>query len=362
VPTAATITDHVMTGPSTEVSEQCRSPGRVEELLNDAARLSVERRRDRDEGAAFDSAFQFFRECEEELHGKACTVDAHCSYGAACRYGACTVAEGAAEAEATLRCFVDRMDGETLGLLRRDLGLTGNCEYRTCPVDYPEGEQCADRERVANTSVPCFVEFRDVFLSEFTADDCVGPGADAYRASVDLYGEDAAGRPAAVVTPPDAAGCVAEQVCTGDPDGFISSPPDCGDANESFCAVCDAPGVCFDVTTPARCYVPSLNQTECAGCAEGCGGRHPECGTGCPLEWDVESRDPTLTPHIPHISGTGCPLAWDVEAQMCGDPTRATKESCVAPQWGAAFLGHRALALDGGAWVGHHARTHTILS
>ena len=56
-----------------------------------------------------------------------------------------------------------------------------------------------------------FVEFRDVFLSEFTADDCIGPGADAYRASVDLYGEDAAGRPAAVVTPPDAAGCVAEQ-------------------------------------------------------------------------------------------------------------------------------------------------------
>ena len=82
-------------------------------------------------------------------------VDAHCSYGAACRYGACAVAEGAAEAEATLLCFVDRMDGETLGLLRRDLGLTGNCEYRTCPVDYPEGEQCADRERVANTSVPC---------------------------------------------------------------------------------------------------------------------------------------------------------------------------------------------------------------
>ena len=148
----------------------------------------------------------------------------------------------------------------------------------------------------------------------------------------------------------------------GDPDGFLSTPPDCGDANESFCAVCDAPGVCFDVTTPARCYVPSLNQTECAGCAEGCGGRHPECGTGCPLEWDVESRDPTLTPHIPHISGTGCPLAWDVEAQMCGDPTRATKESCVAPQWGAAFLGHRALAIDDGAWVGHHARTHTILS
>ena len=34
------------------------------ELLNDAARLSTERRRDRDEGAAFDSAFQFFRECE----------------------------------------------------------------------------------------------------------------------------------------------------------------------------------------------------------------------------------------------------------------------------------------------------------
>ena len=57
-----------MTGPSTEVSEQCRSPGRVEELLSDAARLSTERRRDRDEGAAFDSAFQFFRECEAELH------------------------------------------------------------------------------------------------------------------------------------------------------------------------------------------------------------------------------------------------------------------------------------------------------
>ena len=122
VPTAATITDHVMTGASTDVSEQCRSPGRVEELLNDAARLSTERRRDRDEGAAFDSAFQFFRECEEELHGKACTVDAHCSYGAACRYGACAVAEGAAEAEATLLCYVDRMDGETLRLLRRDLG------------------------------------------------------------------------------------------------------------------------------------------------------------------------------------------------------------------------------------------------
>ena len=95
--------------------------------------------------------------------------------------------------------------------------------------------------------------------------------------------------------------------------------------------------MCYDVTTPARCYVPSLNQTECAGCAEGCGGRHPACGTGCPL-------------------------AWDVESQMCRDPTRATKEACVAPQWGAAFLGHRALALDDGAWVGHHARTHTILS
>ena len=57
-----------MTGASSDVSEQCRSPGRVEELLNDAARLSTERRRARDEGAAFDSAFQFFRECEEELH------------------------------------------------------------------------------------------------------------------------------------------------------------------------------------------------------------------------------------------------------------------------------------------------------
>ena len=95
--------------------------------------------------------------------------------------------------------------------------MTGNCEYRTCPEDYPEGEECAERERVANTSVPCFVEFRDAF-SEFTADDCVGPGADAYRASVDLYGEDEAGRPAAVVTPADAAGCVAEQVCIGDPE------------------------------------------------------------------------------------------------------------------------------------------------
>ena len=57
-----------MTGASSEVSEQCRSPGRVEELLNDAARLSIERRRARDEGAAFDSFFHFFRECEEELH------------------------------------------------------------------------------------------------------------------------------------------------------------------------------------------------------------------------------------------------------------------------------------------------------
>lgn len=68
VPTAATITDHVMTGASSDVSEECRSPGRVEELLNDAARLSTERRRARDEGAAFDSAFQFFRECDAELH------------------------------------------------------------------------------------------------------------------------------------------------------------------------------------------------------------------------------------------------------------------------------------------------------
>ena len=211
--------------------------------------------------------------------------------------------------------------GAVLRRIPRRLSLRVHCRY-----DATTAAAIAHRHHTRLTSSPR--------LPFITADDCVGPGADAYRASVDLYGEDAAGRPAAVVTPPDAAGCVAEQVCMAGrcaarpPAPHHPSPPSppipicircawgtrMGSSRRRPTAamrtnhsapVCDAPGVCYDVTTPARCYVPSLNQTECAGCAEGCGGRHPACGTGCPLEWDVESRDPTSrTPHS-HIPSHG---------------------------------------------------------
>ena len=168
------------------------------------------------------------------------------------------------------------------------------------------------------------------------------PGADAYRASVDLYGEDeaAAGgggdasgcgglrrragvhgwaipmwlptRPHHPSPPPSPYAC---QVCMGTRMGSRRRPTAAMRTNRSV--VCDAPGVCYDVTTPPRCYVPRSIRRNAPAVRRAAAG-----ATLRAVRAARSNGSRHVTPHLPpHIPTSpylrcGLPVEWDVEAQM----------------------------------------------
>jgi hypothetical protein len=282
VPVESTREGMTLSGVNTDtINVQCDNPLVVQNLLYDSVVSgSTETMMTEDDLWQMAEPIEreqraFLEDCEAAMHSTTCSSSTDCKYGTTCdtHSGRCQLQGAGVRMPAYFQCYAHSMGTVQKRQFYEQLGVASDCDFFKCPTGLPD---CLEGQKVANTSMPCYVSLLAAFETEMTVSECVGHESHHYRSRHE-WGLNGDGEYEGILVPANQSGCLREQFCLGDtqwPRTTFTAEDDatCEDDGVNGCFQCyggGSDGDCWEVSVYSVCEVLAWsaglgsNQTLC---------------------------------------------------------------------------------------------------